>query len=376
MLIYLRWLRYLIDVTLRDKVYVVLNVDETSVSSLLETNSGYVCQVLRGRGLCQMKRPPKGDRTNTKTIIMGVVADQGALQPYLPQVIMPKYTQNMNPPAWLRTAYGRQGFPLQYWHGTSGVSTPATFVRWATTLRGAVHSFNSDAWLLLIMDCHSTHLDLKVVQHLGRLGIITAIIPSKLTWLLQPLDVYVYADLKRILRHHLAAATSTHRGQEGTPGSWIAPTASAVKSVLVRTDWSEQFERLGAGLNIELLREEVRSYVSGAAVFPALPTCAELARITNRRHHTEGTKRLHAALMAPAMRIRDLPGDAMPPRGACAHLPVMPPASKKRKADVEPDGVWADQVREHLGRQSMAEPLGGIVGPAAVQVNFARGIAE
>lgn len=374
MIIYLRWLRYLIDVTLRDKVYVVVNVDETSVSLLTETNNGYVSEVLRVAGRCQNKRPAKADRTNTKTTLMGVVADQGALQSYLPQVIMPRYTQNARPPAWLRAAYARQGFPLQFWHGTTGASTPTTFRRWINVLRGAVHSFNSDAWILLIMDCHSSHLDLNVIQHLGRLGILTVIIPAKLTWLLQPLDVYVYADLKRTLRHHLADVLLTHA--EMTPGSWIAPTAAATRSSLVRTDWSEHFDRLGAGLDLETLRDEIGAYLEGAAVVPGLPKCAELAQIMNRRHHTDGTKRLHAALMEPAIRIRDLSEDAKPPCGACVHLPVMPPAIKRRKADDEPDGGWAAQVREHLVRQSIPDPLGGIVGPEAVQVTIPRGMPE
>ena len=369
-IIYLKWMRYLIDVTLRDKVYVVLNVDETSLNSLVESNGGYVCDVLRDGGQCAKKPLPKKNRANAKTTLVGVVADQGALQPYLPQVIMPKYTQKASPPAWLRASYAQQGFPLQYWHGTSGTSTPQTFIRWLSVVRSAVHSFNEDIWILLIMDCHSTHLDLRVLRHLGRLGILTVIVPAKLTWLLQPLDVYVYADLKRELRQHLAEATLNSSEDQVERGSWITPTATAIRSVLVRTDWSKQFDRLGAGLDIEAMRGEVASFVAGAVISPALPKSTELAQILHRRPETGGTKRLHAALTSPAIRVRDLPGDAKPPRGAYSHLPVMPASMKRRKMNEEPDVPLDVQIREYLVRHSSAVPLGGIVGPEARQITF------
>ena len=44
---YLRWLRYVIDVTLRDKTYAIINVDETSVNAVWQTKNGYVGQGVR-----------------------------------------------------------------------------------------------------------------------------------------------------------------------------------------------------------------------------------------------------------------------------------------------------------------------------------------
>ena len=258
---YLRWLRYVIDVTLRDKTYVIINVDETSVNALVQKGHGYVGQGIRHQMRRHQYAGVRRDRSDIKTTLMGVICDQPELQPYLPQVFMPKYTQNAIPPTWARDLYGRQGFPFQYWHRTGGSSTPATFRQWANALRSAVHSFNAEIFILLIMDCHSSHLDVDTIRHLGHLGIVTVVIPAKLTWLLQPLHVYVYADLKRVLRGLLHEQTATNPAEGAAMGAWITPTASAARTVLCRTDWSDEFGKVGAGTNYGPVRPDIQRYV-------------------------------------------------------------------------------------------------------------------
>lgn len=365
---YLRWLRYVIDVTLRDKTYVIINVDETSVNALLQKRHGYVGQGVRLQMRRHQRRPIQRDRSDVKTTLMGVICDQPELQPYLPQVFMPKYTQNAIPPAWTREVYGRQGFPFQYWHRTGGTSTPATFRQWANALRSAVHSFNSDAYILLLMDCHSSHLDVRTVLHLGRLGIVTVIIPAKLTWLLQPLDVYVYADLKRVLRGLLHEQAAANPEGAAELGAWITPTASAARTVLCRTDWSTEFAKVGAGIVYGPVRQDIQRYVGAELVYPELPSLREFATMISRVVHTDGTRQLHRALLQPAIRVRDLGPNIMPPRGAVVALPNVMPATMRPPPRIRPAGEFDPLLRQYLLRQHAIEPLGGIVGPAAVQV--------
>jgi hypothetical protein len=349
-------------------VYVVVNVDETSVNTLLQSKHGYVLRGLRRRSVAHRHQAPHRDRTDIKTTLMGVVCDQPHLQPYLPQVFMPKYTQNRRPPVWARERFARQGFPFQYWHGTSGGSTPGTFRLWATSLRSAVHSFDPSVWILLIMDCHSSHLDLETLRHLRRLGFLTVIIPAKLTWLLQPLDVYVYSDLKRSLRVLLHQQCVDHPDLSSTAGSWISPTARAVKSVLVSGDWGEHFDKLGAGICYGPVRSELSRYVTPSLIYPALPTLIELASLLNRVPGTAVTHGIHSELMQPAMRVRNLDSSAQPPRGAVRDLHPMPPATKRPSTSERPVGAFDSVMRDFLWRQQNVDPIGGIVGPPAAQV--------
>ena len=369
---YLRWLRYVIDVTLRDKTYVIVNVDETSVNAVGQKKHGYVGQGIRSVVAEHQHRGGRRDRSDIKTTLMGVICDQPELQPYLPQVFMPKYTQNATPPAWARDMYGRQGFPFQYWHRTGGSSSPATFRIWCNSLRSSVHSFNSEAYILLIMDCHSSHLDLQTVNHLAAMGIVTVVIPAQLTWLLQPLDVYVYAVFKRVLRgllHHQEAAGL----EEGaTLGSWITPTASAAKSVLCKTDWSDKFDKVGAGINYGPVRPDIQKYVGAELVYPELPLLRDFAAMVSRVVHTEGTRELHRGLMQPAIRVRDLASNIMPRRGAIVELPNVMPATKRLPPGRRPAGNLDPVLRQYVYSQQAIQPLGGIVGPPAVQIEFRR----
>ena len=112
---YLRWLRYVIDVTLRDKTYVIVNVDETSVNAIDQKKNGYVGQGVRRHVANHQHQPVRRDRSDIKTTLMAVICDQPELQPYLPQVFMPKYTQNASPPACARAIYvwsARVSFPV------------------------------------------------------------------------------------------------------------------------------------------------------------------------------------------------------------------------------------------------------------------------
>lgn len=369
---YLRWLRYVIDVTLRDKTYVIVNVDETSVNAMVQKKQGYVGQGIRRVVAEHQHQSVPRDRSDIKTTLMGVICDQPDLQPYLPQVFMPKYTQNASPPAWARAIYGRQGFPIQYWHRTGGSSTPPTFRQWCNALRSAVHSFNSDAYILLIMDCHSSHLDLRTVNHLAMLGIVTVVIPAQLTWLLQPLDVYVYAIFKRVLRGLLHEQGAANPAAGVAPGAWITPTASAARSVLCRTDWSDEFGKVGAGIVYGPVRPDIQKYVGAELVYPELPLLRDFASMMSRVVHTEGTRELHRSLMQPAIRVRDLAPDVMPLRGALVDLPHAMPATKRPRPGARPAGNLDPVLRQYLYRQQPIQPLGGIVGPPAVQIEFRR----
>ena len=362
----------MIDVTLRDKTYVIVNVDETSVNAIDQKKNGYVGQGVRRHVANHQHQPVRRDRSDIKTTLMAVICDQPELQPYLPQVFMPKYTQNSSPPSWARAIYGRQGFPFQYWHRTGGSSTPTTFKRWCSSLRSAVHSFNSDAYILLIMDCHSSHLDMQTVNHLNMLGIVTVMIPAQLTWLLQPLDVYVFAVFKRVLRGLIHQQGAANPEVGAAPGAWITPTASAARSVLCRTDWSDEFGRVGAGIKYGPVRPDIQKYVGAELVYPELPLLRDFASMLSRVVHTEGTRELHRALMQPAIRVRDLGPNVMPLRGAIVDLPHAMPATKRPPPGTRPAGNLDPLLRQYLYRQQPIEPLGGIVGPPAVQIEFRR----
>ena len=179
-LIYLQWVRYAIEVVLIGRPYVVLNMDETSLSSIEDQGKGLRTCRRAARGAQTVRRGDVADRSNTKTTLIATVCDNRDLQPYLPQIVLARYTQNAAPPAHLKHECARSGEPLEYWHRTRGFATSDIIKKWAVRVRSIIHSFNPEAWILLVWDCSQVHLNEDVARQLRRLGILAIVVPAQI----------------------------------------------------------------------------------------------------------------------------------------------------------------------------------------------------
>jgi hypothetical protein len=297
-----------------------------------------------------VRRSDVVDRSNTKTTLLATVCDSRDLQPHLPQVILPRYTQHAMPPGHILDACGATGDPLEYWHGTGGFATVALIKRWATRIRSVVHSFNPDAWILLIWDCSHVHLSLDVVRHMRRLGILIIPIPAKLTWLLQICDVCVFKELKTRIR--MEKSSIRCRDPEGRlrVGAWISSCGAAIRDVLVQRCWEDAFDRMGLGASGDAITGRVRRAVDPAEVEPRLPSRADFATMINRANDTDALRTLHSLLVGHFMAVQAMPPGTLPPRGALRPLPHIAPAVRRRRPS-EPSGMpWAEELEAELDR--------------------------
>jgi len=274
------------------------------------------------------------DRSNTKTTLLATVCDNHDLQPYLPQIVLARYTQNVTPPAYLKDACARSGEPLEYWHRTRGFATSHIIKKWAVRMRSIVHSFNSDAWILLVWDCSQTHLNEDVAGYLRRLGILVLVIPAKLTWLLQILDVCVFKTLKTHIRIQKSSMRCMDPHGRLPLGSWILPCASAIRDVIVDRCHERAFERMGLGASVDSIQGRVKRAVDPAHVRARLPKRNEFARMVNRGAHTEAFRALHATVVGHFLTVERLPLGTSPPQGAIVPLPHVAAATPRfRMAD-------------------------------------------
>jgi hypothetical protein len=364
-LIFLNWTRFIVEDVMRGRSHVFINMDETSVSTIKHSGKGLVAlnKVKRDNMWSQPKQSQ--DRTDVKTSLMGTVCDCPALQPFLPQVILPKYTKRAVPPQRFLDAYSITGSPFEYWHGSVGWTDSQIMKRWATRLRSIVSSFNSDAWIVLILDCSHVHLNVKTVAHLKRLGILVLMLPAKLTWLCQLLDVYVYSELKSLIRSGQCALRLSSPNATANVGAWIEVNARAIREVIVDRDWQDAFAKLGAGDSVHGMNSELQRYVPAEDVIPSLPTVVQFARMVNRPAHTEVTVRLHTMVVGGFLDLQQLPLHTAPGPGAMVHLPYLPAASKRARTEPAHDAPWEDVVRKYLRRRpSVVGDLDIRLGPA------------
>ena len=319
--IFLQWLRYVIEEVLWERPHVIVNVDETSLHTVHHDGCGLASRSQR-RSTRTRKRPlDVNDRFYTKVTYVVVVCDAPALQPLLPQVILPRYSQNQRPPAHIMVALEQQGFPFEFWHGTRGVMTPTIVKAWATGLRRVINSFNEDAWTLLLMDCDSRHLCIDTVTHFRRLGFLVVPVPARLTWLLQVLDVYVFAELKQQIRMQEARLRLSSRTGQLHALDRMKIACRSIRKCIVNTDWAESFSKLGCGSDGRPTASGLQQYMSEEAMQPRLPSLEEFAEIVARPAHTQLTRRLYHMILQSTLNVGRSPQDAHPPRAAPLLLP-------------------------------------------------------
>ncbi len=347
-MIYMKWVRFAVDVALDGKTFVMINMDETSINTIQDDRTGLTLRKSPHQSRTS-RQPDPLDRSNVKTSLLAAVCDSAALQPHIPQVILVKYTQQAVPPRRLQESYASTGEPLEYWHGTGGWATTRIIKNWATRVRSLVHSFNPDAWIVVIWDCSSTHLNMEVVLHMRRLGFLVIMLPAKLTGLLQVCDVHVFHELKSRIRSHQSFLRCSSATGTLNVGDWVSCFAAGVRDVVVNRSWEDAFDKMGLGANLNDMAGNLRRLIDPDSVTPRLPTLVEFGRLVNKRPDTILFRRMHENIMRPFLQVRAEPLGALPPRGALVPLPDLPAARKRPTPEVEARS-WDDVLEWHLHR--------------------------
>ena len=347
-----------------NRQHVFVNMDETQLASVKNAGSGMISG--RKQKRVDRRRAPRDavDRHHTKVTYMAVVADSPELQPLLPQIILPRYTQNVRPPPAMLHHYEDFGHPFEFWHGTAGATSPGIVQRWMTRLRSVVSSFNDQAWIVLIFDCDTNHLCVTTMAHLRRLKMIPLVLPAKLTWLLQLLDVYVFGLLKKDIRlEEVRSRESSMTGSLATRQR-IGFAASSIRRIIINRDWSTAFEKLGYGSLDRPAGSHLQEYLPLGDIDAALPTLAEFADLVSRPAHTEVTRRLHRMCIRAALDLVHQPLDAVPPPGADIILPGCDSATPApARADFEHQNP-EDVLQRFLHERDERAPLLSGGGPA------------
>ena len=110
------------------------------------------------------------------------------------------------------------------------------------------------------MDAASQHLSKDVLLHARRLNVMLVMIPGKLTYLLQSLDVCLFRVLKDEIKKN-QLRTRIINGQGIVPLSErVNALNDSILKVLVNKDWSEAFTKVGANGDFSTLRQGLRYY--------------------------------------------------------------------------------------------------------------------
>ena len=366
--IFLRWVRWIMTEALFGREYVFVNMDETSVSKVVPQTSGFVPDRSIQRAQGMFRRRPRPDRHDVRTSLLGTVCSDASLQPYLPQVFLPSYSKHAIPPEEVLREYRRSRTPLEYWHDTNGWSSWKTIRRWLTRLRSIISSARPQAWIVVVLDCATSHLHAEVLRHARKLGLLVLLIPAGLTHVFQVLDAYIYADLKRRIRQGIVRHTAGQPAGELDRLGRIRCVAAATHEALVQVDCSVYFQRVGISADFNSLRPEVVDIVGEQVIPPTLPLIAEFATMVGRPAHTHVTGQIHNLVLSGWLQLRSQPMDARPPAGAVVPLSERAPARRRGRDLPQDRPVLWDDVRMARFRRTHRENA-AVVPPLQEAIN-------
>lgn len=357
-IIYLRWIRWIMTEALTGRDYILVNMDETSVSKIVAQSSGFVPprEVQKQCGMVRKRTAP--DRHDVRTSLLGTVCNDPVLQPHLPQIFLPSYSKHVEPPAQVLEEYRRTRSPLEYWHHTNGWSSSKIIQRYLTRLRSIISSARPAAWVVIVLDCATSHLHGDVLRHCRRLGLLVLIIPAGLTFVFQVLDAYVFADLKKRIRQDIVRQMAASTGRQLDRLARIRCIAGATHEALVQVDCRDFFRGVGLADDFNSLRDDVMKIVGEQTIAPALPLLGEFAEMVGRAPHTYLTGVLHNLVMSGWLQLRTRPLDAPALPGAAVELPERTPARRRGRDLPEDRPVLWDDVRmarlRRIGRHTPA----------------------
>jgi hypothetical protein len=151
--------------------------------------------------------------------------------------------------------------------------TSAVMMRCLELLSRALQSMSAQLQIVLLLDTARAHLGLEVARWAAELDIWLVIIPAGLTWLLQPLDVCIFASFKR----HLKEQYSRKRSGKVTATDWLQLVISAASWLGARR--SAAFQLTGITGRERLHRELRLIWSATLARAPGCPIDLEARRL-------------------------------------------------------------------------------------------------
>ena len=118
------------------------------------------------------------------------------------------------------------------------------FEEYVVRLHASLRPFAATRMFVLVVDASRTHISESIAARFFRLGILLVLLPGGLTWLLQPLDVYIFGPMKRALREKMHRARIGHPQGQLQKTEWLTIVMQEVGR-LNQGDHAVLFARLG-----------------------------------------------------------------------------------------------------------------------------------
>lgn len=286
-MVFLNWSQAAFEIgNASNKKVVAINMDETMIAYGYARRKGTVLtaefwddvnDVLLCDGI-------KGSITKTNMSLSACIASDPEVQKLLPQTLrakkakFPLYLQD------IADALLPEKVTIEL--GPSLWTTQESFKEWVSQLNESLQDLKDTHWFILVVDAARCHINEEIANWCYLLGFLMIFVPAGLTWMLQPLDVYVFADLKRRIKDRLHAVRIAQEDGQCPPAKWLPIVMKEVAS-LNNADYSRPFSRLGLDgeqLNLRVVDHGIINAAHLATHGVRHPTEDELATCLGRKN--------------------------------------------------------------------------------------------
>ena len=234
-----------------------INMDETSVCLFQGLGKGIV--------FIDKKRSPPVQLVATSKrrcclTHVAFICDRPDIQQVLPQVLIGNETTL---PA-RRLAALRAASPRNVWilRQKSAWSNQFTCAWIMELLAAALAPFTATVQPILLFDAVRIHITRLVLAACVRSGIWPILVPARVTWLLQPLDVAVFFGYKLRLRKAYRRARAASPTGDIDISEFLPCVYDAIEHAMEHRPWADAFDRTGFNRRQSSVSDTVRRYLA------------------------------------------------------------------------------------------------------------------
>jgi len=260
--IFFRWANWMVRNVPAGKKPLFINMDETSVGLSYPGQKGNVVQQPR----TTRPRPETYTEKVTLTVRRGnitycaFVASESFLQPLLPQILIcnrQRFTRQV-----LRHAWREQPGFVQTWAAESGWVNHTLMKQMITVLHNCIREHIAEHQIILVVDAARCPIHRDIVNHACKHDMWMLYVPAKMTWLLQPLDAYVFAGFKADLKQQFADPQYATDTTTMLSSAWLRRLWQSIHSKIQSLDWKNAFAKVGLLDQQRSMSEHVAAFTS------------------------------------------------------------------------------------------------------------------
>lgn len=260
--LYFVWVAYLTAVGYSMREAVWINIDETPIPLHFSGKRGHRMTAANATQAASMRDQTSLQSVRGKCTFMAAITTDRELQQKLPQVLLPN-AKGMKK-KWDGTDSKRAAYPtIQILKDTSGWMTNQALDDYFDILHEALLEAGI-AKVVLVMDCHQSHYSIKTLRKLRKFGWRVLFVPAKLTFLLQPLDAYVFSRFKR--EFHTAGTKNRIMSPNGrvTFEQWVDACFATITDVFSNMHAETYFQKCGCDIPSNSISASISRHVQSA----------------------------------------------------------------------------------------------------------------